>query len=357
MGLPYVPILSYYGRGTIQSFELSHRSFDTGAGEHERERGIMAAPVLESDDSEPLKHEPPNEDRLGNATIKDALQRLGPVPPGLRLGTPSGRTTEALEPAPWKPRTAPRPRRDLFEGDAAAIELRARLPQMRGDGLPVERYFADPTPSTRTPRLPRFIAVVLAGAAVAGAVGYLAGGVRLSPKPRPAAATGDAPAVPVRLTAAAQFKASSPNPGLPPAQTAPTDAALGGARPAIDNRTTDTMAFGAAPRPGPAPSPAVELPLPDTSEIAVRLKLGAELMAAGDIAAARTMFARIAEAGDAAGAFALAETYDPAVLGTMRLRSRITPDPALAQRWYEKARDMGSGAAAARIANLTQNPQ
>jgi TPR repeat protein len=101
----------------------------------------------------------------------------------------------------------------------------------------------------------------------------------------------------------------------------------------------------------------VELPPPDASEIAVRLKLGAGLMAAGDIAAARTMFARVADAGDAAGAFALAETYDPAVLGTMRLRSRITPDPALARRWYEKARDMGSGAAAARIARLTQNPQ
>src|SRR5262245_59281037 len=104
----------------------------------------MAAPVLESDDSEPLKHEPPNEDRLENATIKDALQRLGPAPPGLQLGTPSGRTTEALEPPRWKPRTTPRSRRDLFEGDAAAIELRARLPQVRGDRLPAERYFAEP---------------------------------------------------------------------------------------------------------------------------------------------------------------------------------------------------------------------
>jgi hypothetical protein len=54
---------------------------------------------------------------------------------------------------------------------------------------------------------------------------------------------------------------------------------------------------------------------------------------------------------------ALAETYDPAVLGTMRLRGGITPDPALARQWYEKARDMGAGAAPERIARLTQNPQ
>jgi TPR repeat protein len=83
-----------------------------------------------------------------------------------------------------------------------------------------------------------------------------------------------------------------------------------------------------------------------------RLKLGADLMAAGDIAAARTMFARVAEAGEAAGAFALAETYDPAVLGTMGLRGGITADPAQARRWYEKAREMGSSAAPERIARL-----
>jgi TPR repeat protein len=82
------------------------------------------------------------------------------------------------------------------------------------------------------------------------------------------------------------------------------------------------------------------------------MKIGAELMANGNIPAARMMFERAAEAGDAAGAFALAETYDPAVLRRLRVRGGIAPDVALARRWYEKARDLGSVAARERISRL-----
>jgi TPR repeat protein len=85
------------------------------------------------------------------------------------------------------------------------------------------------------------------------------------------------------------------------------------------------------------------------------MKVGADMMASGDIAAARTMFERVAEAGEMAGAFALAETYDPAVLRTLRLRGGILADPASARRWYEKAREMGSAAAIDRIARLTRS--
>jgi TPR repeat protein len=85
------------------------------------------------------------------------------------------------------------------------------------------------------------------------------------------------------------------------------------------------------------------------------VKLAADLLASGDIAAARMMFARVAEAGEVAGAFGLAETYDPAVLRTLRLQRAIAPDPALARRWYEQARDMGSAAAIERIGRLAQN--
>lgn len=117
--------------------------------------------------------------------------------------------------------------------------------------------------------------------------------------------------------------------------------------------------------PSPAPpqsvSPPASLRPPaltaDASEIAAKMKIGAELMAYGDIAAARTMFQRAAEAGDAAGAFALAETYDPVVLGRLRLRGGITPDLTLARAWYERARDLGSLAARDRISRLAQLPR
>jgi len=95
----------------------------------------------------------------------------------------------------------------------------------------------------------------------------------------------------------------------------------------------------------------------DASEIAAKMKIGAELMAHGDVTAARMMFERAAEAGEAAAAFALAETYDPAVLRRLRLRGGIAPDVALARRWYEKARDLGSITAPERIVRLTQIPQ
>jgi hypothetical protein len=44
------------------------------------------------------------------------------------------------------------------------------------------------------------------------------------------------------------------------------------------------------------------------SLIAVKMKIGVELMTYGEVASARVMFQRAAEAGDGAGAFALAET-------------------------------------------------
>jgi TPR repeat protein len=87
------------------------------------------------------------------------------------------------------------------------------------------------------------------------------------------------------------------------------------------------------------------------------VKVGEEMMANGDIVAARMMFQRAAQAGDAAGAFALAETYDPMVLSTLRLRGGITPDVALARSWYERARELGSVAAPDRIVRLAQVPR
>jgi hypothetical protein len=103
----------------------------------------------------------------------------------------------------------------------------------------------------------------------------------------------------------------------------------------------------------PRPSVAAE----DASVIAAKMKIGVELMTYGEVTAARVMFQRVAEAGEGAGAFALAETYDPLVLAELRLRERITPDLTLARTWYERARDLGSPDARDRIARLAQLPQ
>ena len=100
--------------------------------------------------------------------------------------------------------------------------------------------------------------------------------------------------------------------------------------------------------PDPASAPATPKLL-DAAEIAFMMKGGAEFIANGNIAAARMMFRRAAEAGDPAAAFALAETYDPLVLAKLGAKGGIAPDVALAQRWYAKANELGYSASAWRL--------
>lgn len=94
----------------------------------------------------------------------------------------------------------------------------------------------------------------------------------------------------------------------------------------------------------------------EAAEITLMMKNGAELMANGDIAAARMMYRRAAEVGEAAAAFALAETYDPLVLSKLNAKGGITPDVALAHSWYEKAKDLGYAVASERLDRLARLP-
>ena len=74
-------------------------------------------------------------------------------------------------------------------------------------------------------------------------------------------------------------------------------------------------------------------------------------MANGDLAAARLLLQRVAETKNARAAFELASTYDPAVIKKLANNS-IAADPALAQFWYERARDWGSPDAASPLEAL-----
>jgi TPR repeat protein len=91
----------------------------------------------------------------------------------------------------------------------------------------------------------------------------------------------------------------------------------------------------------------------DAAEIAQMVKRGADLMANGDVAAARLMYQRAAEAGEASAACALAESYDPLVSG----KGRIPPDLGLALTWYAKAKDLGCAEAPERLEKLAPSPQ
>jgi len=91
----------------------------------------------------------------------------------------------------------------------------------------------------------------------------------------------------------------------------------------------------------PAQPPAAKL---DAEELATLMKRSEEFIGAGDFASARIVLRRAAESGHAGAALALAGTYDPAVLERFGVAG-MTPDPAQAKYWYEKARELGSGEA------------
>ena len=89
----------------------------------------------------------------------------------------------------------------------------------------------------------------------------------------------------------------------------------------------------------------------DPATLAGMMSRAKELMTIGDITSARLLLQRAAEAQDADAAFMLGQTYDPAILGSQDIRS-ITPDPAIARHWYQKAAQLGSADAQQRLAQM-----
>jgi TPR repeat protein len=105
-----------------------------------------------------------------------------------------------------------------------------------------------------------------------------------------------------------------------------------------------------------APAAAAPADVPPTrklaaDELAALMKRAKDLLAAGDIPSARLLLERAADAQEASAALLLAQTYDPDVLGTQDSRS-ITPDPAAARSWYQKAAQFGSPDAQQRLAQM-----
>jgi TPR repeat protein len=107
----------------------------------------------------------------------------------------------------------------------------------------------------------------------------------------------------------------------------------------------------AAPMAAAVPAAAPSARTIDADELASLLKRARGLIAIGDIAAARLLLERAADAREASAALLLGQTYDPAVLGAPDMRS-ITPDPAMARDWYRKAAQFGSPEAQQRLAQI-----
>ncbi len=97
----------------------------------------------------------------------------------------------------------------------------------------------------------------------------------------------------------------------------------------------------------------------DRQEIADLIKRGEGFIATGDLASARLVLQRAAEAGDPQAALMLAGTYDPILLEKIGIQGfspdiiqGFAPDIALARTWYELAKQFGSKEAVRRLEML-----
>jgi hypothetical protein len=120
--------------------------------------------------------------------------------------------------------------------------------------------------------------------------------------------------------------------------------------------------------PAPAPHQTTALPSNDAAvappvslslasdEIAMLLKRGKDAFSTGDLAAARLLLRRAAEAGSAEAALALGATFDPLVIRRLGAIG-AAPDAAQARQWYQKAVALGSTTASQPLSQLEASAQ
>lgn len=106
------------------------------------------------------------------------------------------------------------------------------------------------------------------------------------------------------------------------------------------------------PAPATPPAPALDVEESGSASLppdvmATLLRRGEQSLALGDIAAARLLFQRAAEAGNAGAATAVGKTYDPKFVP-----SGQTADAKMAQYWYRRAQALGDPDAVALLDRL-----
>jgi hypothetical protein len=159
---------------------------------------------------------------------------------------------------------------------------------------------------------------------------------------------------PARLAAPANMAAAVPPPNVQaPGGQSKTMIAMAPSREDITTAYQSALqgrAPAAAPPAGIA-APAAPVRRLDPDELATLMTRAKGLLAAGDIPPARLLLERAADAQDPTAAFMLAQTYDPAVLGTQDARN-IIPDLEVARTWYQRAVQLGSAEAQRRLSQM-----
>ncbi|MBR0851997.1 hypothetical protein JQ543_29955 [Bradyrhizobium diazoefficiens] len=266
--------------------------------------------------------------------------------------SPSGesRAFDFDQPASHPPATSYIRRRamraDLPQDDPIPLFLSDPL------GTPDPREYAVQTPRSRTSIMSRLAAVVAAISAAAIAAALLQSNLR-------SITTGAAPAqitVPANPPVAPQALLKDParvtNAVLASAERQDLPAPSTPSREEIANAYQIALQAQAPPPAATQPAPPEPVRTLDADTLAGLMTRARSLISVGDIAAARLLLERAAHARDAAAALLLAQTYDPAVLGTSDARSVIA-DAAAARDWYERAAALGSTEARQRLDQLS----
>jgi hypothetical protein len=138
---------------------------------------------------------------------------------------------------------------------------------------------------------------------------------------------------------------SAGNPSEAPRTIVPEAASIGG--PVEVARSESGRATGMPSGEGPGGG---AVRLPDDTLVAL-LRRGDEMLALGDLSAARLLYERAATGGSARAATAAGKTYDPIFFKDTGVRG-TPPDAVKALAWYRRAIELGDSEAVARLKKL-----
>lgn len=118
---------------------------------------------------------------------------------------------------------------------------------------------------------------------------------------------------------------------------------------------TPAIATGKAGQPAPIPPPdsmtMASLPSTEVSATRALVLEGDSLLKGGDVRQARLSYEKAWAGGSPAGAYGMARSFDPVVLGSLALKND-KPDKVKALEWYERAATAGHTGAADSIVRL-----
>jgi hypothetical protein len=327
------------------------------ADEHEL-RGESVAPAPGQTDSEL---------RPGDADAHDPLDRLderSTLVPDSYFARDAGKPRHGAAPLQGVHAGADRGEQpaapvdvDLERIDAALHRLQREAAAGRFGSPPSLDAERRPPPAKAPRQALRWLLTVLVAAAVAAPLAYV-----LSPETPVSASTRVAPTQ--RETFQRRFDSPPPirnqtgsidrqerDPGASVAPSIPPrQADVPSAAPAL---AVETVALSTPQQTGATAVASKPARVLDREQIALLVRQGEQLVAAGDIAAARIAFQRASEAGDAAATVALAASYDPAVLKQIGVVGKHA-DLAKARSLYEKAENLGSAEATRRLQMLAR---